>query len=98
MHDVAKNIFETGKMKRKGRLTSSLIGVFIPVCIVLGIIGLHDLTFFSVQGTGFGPDAVAAARARSDQALQEYFSSFQPQAASAKAVAVSETQPALVHA
>jgi FMN-dependent NADH-azoreductase len=42
---------------------------------VLGIVGLHDLTFFSVQGTGSGPDAVAEARTRTDQALQEYFSS-----------------------
>ena len=40
---------------------------------VLGIIGLHDLTFFSVQGTAFGPDAVAEARAKQDQALQGYF-------------------------
>src|SRR4029079_1108187 len=46
---------------------------------VLGTIGLHDLTFFSVQGTAFGPDAVAEARAKTDQALQEYFSSFSPQ-------------------
>jgi FMN-dependent NADH-azoreductase len=43
---------------------------------VLGIVGLHDLTFFSVQGTGSDPDTVAAARAKTDQALLEYFSSF----------------------
>lgn len=43
---------------------------------ILGTIGLHDLTFFSVEGAAFGPDAVAAARASTDQALQEYFSSF----------------------
>jgi FMN-dependent NADH-azoreductase len=42
---------------------------------VLAIIGLHDLTFFSVQGTAFGPEAVAETRARTDRALQEYFSS-----------------------
>jgi FMN-dependent NADH-azoreductase len=41
---------------------------------VLGMIGLHDLTFFSVQGTGAGPDAVAEARARTDQVLEAYFS------------------------
>ena len=46
---------------------------------ILGMIGLHDLTFFSIQGTAFGPDAVAEARAKTDQALQEYFSSFCPQ-------------------
>lgn len=45
---------------------------------ILGTIGLHDLAFFSVQGTGSGPDAVAEARAQSDQALHAYFSSFFP--------------------
>ncbi len=45
---------------------------------ILATIGLHNLTFFSVEGTAFGPDAVAAARARTDQALQEYFSSPAP--------------------
>ena len=45
---------------------------------ILGLIGLHDLTFFSVQGTGSGPDAVAETRTKTDQALQEYFSSFYP--------------------
>jgi membrane fusion protein, multidrug efflux system len=40
MHDVAKNI-DTGKLKRKGWLTSSLIGVLIPVCIVVSVIGLR---------------------------------------------------------
>lgn len=44
--------------------------------VILGMIGLHDLTFFSVEGTAFGRDAVAKARARTDQALQEHFSSF----------------------
>jgi FMN-dependent NADH-azoreductase len=43
---------------------------------VLGMIGLHDLTFFSVQGTASGPDTVAEARTRTDQVLQAYFSSF----------------------
>jgi FMN-dependent NADH-azoreductase len=45
---------------------------------ILGTIGLHDLTFFSVEGAAFGPDAVAEARTKTDQALQEYFSSFCP--------------------
>lgn len=40
---------------------------------VLGMVGLRDLTFFSVQGTGAGPDAVAEARARTDQALEAHF-------------------------
>jgi FMN-dependent NADH-azoreductase len=43
---------------------------------ILGTIGLHDLTFFSIEGTAFGPDAVAEARTRTDQALRAYFSSF----------------------
>lgn len=45
---------------------------------ILGMIGLHDLTFFSVQGTGAGSDAAAEARSRTDQALHTYFSSSFP--------------------
>lgn len=41
---------------------------------VLGTIGLHDLTFFSVEGTSSTPAGVDEARARADRALQEYFS------------------------
>jgi FMN-dependent NADH-azoreductase len=43
---------------------------------ILGTIGLHNLTFFSVEGTALGPDAVAEARTRTDQALHAHFSSF----------------------
>ena len=42
---------------------------------ILGMIGLHDLTFFSVQGTGSGPDAVAETRAKTDRELREHFAS-----------------------
>jgi FMN-dependent NADH-azoreductase len=42
---------------------------------VLGTVGLHDLTFFSVQGTAARPDTVAESRAETDQALQAYFAS-----------------------
>jgi len=45
---------------------------------ILGSIGLRDLTFFSVEGTGYGPDAVAEARDRTDRALQAHFASFSP--------------------
>ena len=45
---------------------------------ILGAVGLHDLTFFSVEGSALGPDAVAEAGARTDRALQAYFSSFSP--------------------
>jgi len=40
---------------------------------VLAIVGLRDLTFFSEEGTAFGPDAVAEARAKADRALREHF-------------------------
>jgi FMN-dependent NADH-azoreductase len=40
---------------------------------ILGMIGLHDLRFFSVEGTAFGPEAVAEARSRADRALREHF-------------------------
>ena len=43
---------------------------------ILGTIGLHDLTFFTVEGTASGPDAVTEARVKTDQALNEYFLSF----------------------
>ena len=43
---------------------------------ILGTIGLHDLTFFSVEGSALGPDALAEARAKADQALQEFFLRF----------------------
>jgi FMN-dependent NADH-azoreductase len=42
---------------------------------ILGSIGLHDLTFFSIEGSALGPEAVAEARMRADQALQAHFSS-----------------------
>lgn len=41
---------------------------------ILATIGLRDLNFFAVQGTGLGPDAVAEARTQTDRALQDYFS------------------------
>jgi FMN-dependent NADH-azoreductase len=45
---------------------------------ILGTVGLHDVTFFSVEGTSSGEDAITAARTRADQALHAYFSSFRP--------------------
>jgi FMN-dependent NADH-azoreductase len=46
--------------------------------LVLGTIGLHDVTFFSVEGTGAGANATAEARAQADRALRTHFSSFFP--------------------
>jgi FMN-dependent NADH-azoreductase len=43
---------------------------------ILGMIGLHDLRFFAVQGTAFGTDAVTVARATQDQMLRDHFQSF----------------------
>jgi len=42
---------------------------------ILGSIGLHNLSFFSVEGTGAGPDAVACAHAAADHALETHFRS-----------------------
>lgn len=41
---------------------------------VLGMIGLRDLTFFAIEGAAFGPEALALARARADEAVEEHFS------------------------
>lgn len=43
---------------------------------VLATIGLHDVTFFSVEGTAYGPEALASARIAADERLEAYFSSF----------------------
>ena len=40
---------------------------------ILATIGLHDLAFFSVEGTALGPDAIVEANARTDRALKDYF-------------------------
>lgn len=39
----------------------------------LDIIGLHDLTFFSVEGTAFGAEALAESRNKADQAIRQHF-------------------------
>jgi FMN-dependent NADH-azoreductase len=45
---------------------------------VLGIIGLHDLRFFSVQGTGAPPNVVAEVRSRTHEELEQHFAAFAP--------------------
>jgi FMN-dependent NADH-azoreductase len=40
---------------------------------ILAMIGLHDVTFFSVQGTGAGSDAVDATRIETEAELQAHF-------------------------
>ncbi|WP_312017303.1 NAD(P)H-dependent oxidoreductase [Bradyrhizobium liaoningense] len=43
---------------------------------ILGTIGLHDLTFFSVDGSALSPDALAAARNKADREMQRFFLGF----------------------
>jgi FMN-dependent NADH-azoreductase len=45
---------------------------------ILATIGLRNLHFFSVQGTGLGPEALAEARDQAQQALQAHFSALAP--------------------
>lgn len=40
---------------------------------ILATVGLHDLHFFSVQGTVLGAESLAQARAAADRSLQAYF-------------------------
>jgi FMN-dependent NADH-azoreductase len=42
---------------------------------VFGIIGLHDLSFFSVQGAAFGPEYLAGSRSTAAAAVLAHFSS-----------------------
>ncbi|MFT4511311.1 NAD(P)H-dependent oxidoreductase [Caballeronia sp. 15711] len=42
----------------------------------LGTVGLHDLTFFSIEGTACGPDAATEARTKTGQALRKSFLRF----------------------
>ncbi|HEY4199180.1 MAG TPA: NAD(P)H-dependent oxidoreductase [Devosiaceae bacterium] len=48
---------------------------------VLGMIGLNDLTFFSVQGTGSAPEKLAETRLRTDAELRAFFAAYDRQAA-----------------
>ena len=41
--------------------------------VILAQIGLKDLHFFSVQGTGLGPEILETSRTLADEALQAYF-------------------------
>jgi FMN-dependent NADH-azoreductase len=41
--------------------------------VILAQIGLKDLHFFSVQGTGLGPEILEKSRMHADEALQAYF-------------------------
>ena len=58
---------------------------------VLGGIGLVDLRFFSVEGTAFGPQAVAEARMRTDAVLESYFALPRPAAPRAQQAATARS-------
>lgn len=40
---------------------------------ILATIGLHDLAFFSVQGTAFGPDTLTKARSETCKVIERHF-------------------------
>jgi FMN-dependent NADH-azoreductase len=47
--------------------------------VILGMIGLKDPAFFSVQGTGGAiPETLAETRAKTEQELKRYFAAFGP--------------------
>jgi FMN-dependent NADH-azoreductase len=56
---------------------------------ILGMVGLHDLAFFSVQGVVFGHEALAAARAITREALRQHFASARWTGAGKRAAALS---------
>jgi FMN-dependent NADH-azoreductase len=60
--------FSGGRTRQPDFLTPYLTAV-------LGIIGLRDVTFFSVEGTAAGPDAAAKAQAAADRAIRDHFAS-----------------------
>lgn len=45
---------------------------------VLAIIGLHNVTFFTIQGAAFGPTAVATTRAATEVEMRDHFAQHPP--------------------
>ncbi|QRM55229.1 NAD(P)H-dependent oxidoreductase [Sinorhizobium sp. BG8] len=45
---------------------------------ILGTIGLHDLTYFSIQGTGASPEHVAVTRTQTSVEIKEHFALLLP--------------------
>jgi FMN-dependent NADH-azoreductase len=52
--------------------------------VILTMIGLEDITFFSVQGTGAPRDVLVDARAETDRQVRTYFSDFEVEAGLAR--------------
>lgn len=40
---------------------------------IFGIVGIHNLTFFSIEGTGAGAEAILEGRVRAEDAINEHF-------------------------
>lgn len=40
---------------------------------IFGIVGIHNLTFFSIQGTGAGSEAILEGRIHAEDAINEHF-------------------------
>ena len=78
LHDrpVFVAVSSGGKFSGEGARQPDFLTPYLRT--ILSMVGLHDLTFFTVQGTAFGPEAVAAARLNTDRALQEHFSPMPP--------------------
>jgi FMN-dependent NADH-azoreductase len=45
---------------------------------IFGMIGLHDITFFSIEGSALPPEALAVIRAKTELAVDAHFSSRAP--------------------
>ena len=68
---VFAEIAETGCNAALGARQPDFLTPYLRA--VFGIIGLRNLTFFSVQGTAFGPEALDEARRKADGALLAHF-------------------------
>lgn len=74
LHDrpVFVAISSGGRLAGEGAREPDFLTPYLTA--VLGTIGLRDLSFFSVERTAFGADALAEARARADEQLRRHFS------------------------
>ena len=78
LHDrpVYVAVSSGGKFSEDGTRQPDFLTPYLKA--VFAIIGLRDLMFLSVQGTAFGPEAMAASRDQADRILQEHFRHLSP--------------------
>jgi FMN-dependent NADH-azoreductase len=62
---------------------------------VFGIVGLHNLTFFSLQGTVLSEEAVAEARNKTHEAIEEYFSTYRVRQSGEESGGEAREQPGI---